>query len=224
MIPKTIHYCWFGRGPMSDLNRRCIDSWRRMLPDYEIVEWNEDNADLDHDYCRATLARGLWSKVANYVRLDVLHRHGGLYLDTDVEVVRRFDDLLPLECFLGFQLVPAHVDWVNNAVIGARAGHPFLAHCLTTLRQTYTQSQYIPRGPELLTAVLMRAGLVQHGRQDVRGVTLLPRECFYPYAWTETYSPDCISAETYAVHHWEGTWCEPKPASLPSPTDSGLTA
>jgi hypothetical protein len=75
------------------------------------------------------------------------------------------------------------LDWVNNAVIGTRAGHPFMAHCLTSLRNTYAQYQHIPRGPELLTAVLRRAGLVGYGRQDVRGVTLLPRECFYPYAW-----------------------------------------
>jgi mannosyltransferase OCH1-like enzyme len=71
MIPKTIHYCWFGRGPMSDLNRRCIDSWRRMLPDYEIVEWNEDNADLDHDYA---VPLGL-TRCRNCVHLR--HRQGG---------------------------------------------------------------------------------------------------------------------------------------------------
>ena len=158
MIPKLIHYCWFGRGPMSDLNHRCIESWRRVLPDYDIVEWNEDNSDLDSDYCRATYGQGLWSKVSNEVRLKALHRHGGLYFDTDVEVIKRFDDLLGLDCFFGFQLVEPHIDWVNNAVIGARVGHPFLARCIESLHQTHARLGHIPRGPELITAVLRTAG------------------------------------------------------------------
>ncbi len=221
MIPKLIHYCWFGRGPMSDLNHRCIESWRRVLPDYDIVEWNEDNSDLDSDYCRATYAQGLWSKVSNEVRLKALHRHGGLYFDTDVEVIKRFDDLLGLDCFFGFQLVEPHVDWVNNAVIGARVGHPFLARCIESLHQTHARLGHIPRGPELITAVLRKAGLQHYGRQDVHGVTLLPRECFYPYAWTEAFVPDCVTAQTYGIHHWEGTWCVPETAPLPSPPPTG---
>lgn len=221
MIPKTIHYCWFGSGPMSALNRRCIDSWRRVLPDYELVAWNEDNADLDSDYGRATLARGLWSKVANLVRLDVLHRHGGLYFDTDVEVVRRFDELLSLGCFLGFQQREADVDWVNNAVIGARPGHPFLAHCLSALHAVHAQTGHIPRGPELFTSVLRRAGLVRYGRQVLHGVTLMPCESFYPFPWTGRYTPECVTPDTYCVHHWEGTWCSPEPASVTSPLPQG---
>ena len=216
MIPKLIHYCWFGRGPMSDLNRRCIDSWRRVLPDYEIVEWNEDNSDLDSDYCRATYAQGLWSKVSNAVRLQALHRHGGLYFDTDIEVLKRFDDLLGLGCFFGFQLVEPNVDWVNNAVIGARPGHPFLKHCLKVIHDTYARKRGIPRGPELMTAVLRMSGLRHYGRQDVQGISLLPRECFYPYAWTEAFTPDCVTSSTYCVHHWEGTWVRPaEPATPP---------
>jgi mannosyltransferase OCH1-like enzyme len=221
MIPKLIHYCWFGRGTLSALNRRCIDSWRRLLPDCRIIEWNEDNSDLDGDYCRDTLAQGMWSKVANHVRLDVLHRHGGLYFDTDIEVLRRFDDLLGLDCFLGFQLREPNVDWVNNAVIGARAGHPFLAHCLRALDATYGRDRRVPRGPELLTALLCNAGLRRYGRQDLHGVSLLPRECFYPYAWNETFRPECITPETYCVHHWEGTWCAPQGASLTLPAPNG---
>jgi mannosyltransferase OCH1-like enzyme len=221
LIPKLIHYCWFGRGAMSDSNRRCIASWRRLLPDYEVVAWTEDNSDLDNDYCRDTTARGLWSKVSNHVRLDVLQRHGGLYLDTDVEVVRRFDDLLGLDCFLGFQLREPNVDWINNAVIGARAGHPFLAHCLRTLESVYRLHRRIPRGPEVVTAALYKAGLRRYGRQDLHAVTLLPRECFYPYAWTEPFRPECVTPETYCVHHWEGTWCAPETAPLTSPPPNG---
>ncbi len=80
---------------------------------------------------------------------------------------------------------------------------------------------HIPRGPELITAVLRKAGLQHYGRQDVHGVTLLPRECFYPYAWTEAFVPDCVTAQTYGIHHWEGTWCVPETAPLPSPPPTG---
>ncbi len=104
MIPKIIHYCWFGNNPLSDLNKRCIDSWRRLLPDYTIKEWNEHNSPLDNDYCRAACERGLWSKVANYVRLHALSTEGGIYFDTDVEVFKNFDPLLGHRCFVGFQL------------------------------------------------------------------------------------------------------------------------
>lgn len=213
VIPKLIHYCWFGRGPMSDLNRRCLDSWRRVLPDYTICAWTEDNAPLDEPYCRDMMARGFWSKVSNHVRLDVLHRHGGWYFDTDIEAIRGIDDLCALNCVLGFQLREPHVDWVNGAVIGAHASHPFLAHCLHLLRNTYAQTGNIPRGPELVSTALRRAGLAHYGQQTLHDVTLMPVETFYPYSWTERFDPACITPETRLVHHWEGTWCAPERAA-----------
>jgi mannosyltransferase OCH1-like enzyme len=90
MIPRTIHYCWFGGAAKSDLNERCVDSWRRVLPGYTLKEWNESNVPLDVPYARAVYARGLWSKLSNYVRLRALYEEGGVYFDTDVEVLKDF--------------------------------------------------------------------------------------------------------------------------------------
>lgn len=205
-IPKIIHYCWFGPKPLSALNERCITSWQAVLPDHEIRRWDESNVSLDNDYCRAAYAQGQWSRVSNYVRMQVLHAQGGWYFDTDIEVLKRFDDLEDNEVVLGFQQERDDVDWINNAVIGAVAGHPFLARCLLTLDATYTRHQYFPRGPDLFTHLLRAAGMSHYGRQIVRGITLLPYPCFYPFPWNGEFTPECITAETYCIHHWEGTW------------------
>ncbi len=205
-IPKIIHYCWFGPKSLSALNERCITSWQALLPDYEVRRWDESNVSLDNDYCRAAYAQGQWSRVSNYVRVQVLHAHGGWYFDTDIEVLKRFDDLDDNEVVLGFQQERDDVDWINNAVIGAVAGHPFLARSLLTLDATYTRHQYFPRGPELFTQLLRGAGLSAYGRQQVHGITLLPYPYFYPYPWNGKFTPECITPETYCIHHWEGTW------------------
>lgn len=205
-IPKIIHYCWFGPKPLSALNERCIASWQAVMPDHDIRRWDESNVSLDNDYCRAAHAQGRWSRLSNHVRMQVLHAHGGWYFDTDVEVLKRFDDLADSEVVLGFQQEHDDVDWINNAVIGAVAGHAFLARGLQVLDATYARHQHFPRGPELFSQLLRGAGLSHYGRQQVRGITLLPYPCFYPYPWNGEFTPDCITAETYCIHHWEGTW------------------
>ena len=96
MIPKTLHYCWFGRNPKPELAVKCIDSWKRFCPDYEIVEWNEDNFDIDACplYVRQAYAAKKWAFVTDYVRLKLIYEHGGIYMDTDVELKKKPDVLL----------------------------------------------------------------------------------------------------------------------------------
>src|SRR4030095_8198679 len=130
MIPRKIHYCWFGPRSMSDLNKRCLASWSSLMPDFEIKQWNETNSPLDIDYCQATHSKALWSKVSNYVRLHALNTEGGIYFDTDVEVLKTFTPLLNRKCFLAFQQHDEDVDCVNIAVLGAMPGHPFLKSCM----------------------------------------------------------------------------------------------
>ncbi len=104
MIPKLIHYCWFGRGEMPELARNCIASWRKLLPDYELMLWNEDNFDVDSlKFTRQAYAKRKFAFVTDYVRLYALKHYGGLYMDTDVEVVRSLDPLLDLPAFTGFE-------------------------------------------------------------------------------------------------------------------------
>ena len=104
MIPKKIHYCWFGRGEKPKLAQKCIASWRKYCPDYEIVEWNEDNFNLDYnDYTRYCYDNKKWAFLSDFVRLVIVAEHGGLYFDTDVELLKSPDELLQYDAFYGFE-------------------------------------------------------------------------------------------------------------------------
>lgn len=102
MIPKTIHYCWFGGKPLPLLARKCMASWERMCPDYQIVRWDESNFDpACHPFCQAAFEAGAWAFVSDYARLKVVHDHGGIYLDVDVELIKPLDSLLDTRCYIG---------------------------------------------------------------------------------------------------------------------------
>ena len=120
-IPKIIHYCWFGGGPISAESQKCMESWKKYCPDYKIIEWNDQNFDISTNrYAQQAYAAKKYAFVSDYARLAVLYEYGGIYLDTDVELVRPLDELLELPGFMGFQ--------TNNEVatglgFGARKGN-----------------------------------------------------------------------------------------------------
>ena len=120
-IPKIIHYCWFGGGPISAESQKCMESWKKYCPDYKIMAWNEQNFDISTNrYAQQAYEAKKYAFVSDYVRLAVLYEYGGIYLDTDVELVRPLDELLELPGFMGFQ--------TNNEVatglgFGARKGN-----------------------------------------------------------------------------------------------------
>lgn len=104
MIPKVIHYCWFGKSQKPTLVLKCIQSWKQYCPDYEIIEWNEENFDVNcNDYVREAYGLQKWAFVTDYARLWIIYNYGGIYLDTDVEVIRSFNDLLSESAFFGFE-------------------------------------------------------------------------------------------------------------------------
>ena len=105
MIPKTIHYCWFGNNPLPEISERCIQSWREHCPDYEIVLWNEENYDLSNAplYVQQAYQEEKWAYATDYIRLWIIYHYGGIYLDTDVELIRNVDDLLDCQAFFGFE-------------------------------------------------------------------------------------------------------------------------
>ena len=104
MIPKIIHYCWFGRGPMPPMALKCIESWHRFMPDYEYKLWNEDNFDVNSvPYVKEAYEARKFAFVTDYVRLYALYTEGGIYMDTDVEVLKPYDDLLGLSGFTGYE-------------------------------------------------------------------------------------------------------------------------
>jgi mannosyltransferase OCH1-like enzyme len=217
MIPSTIHYCWYGRGERSALLERCMATWQRVMPDFQVKEWNETNSPLDNSYTKAAYKQKEWSRLSNYVRLHALYQEGGIYLDTDVEVIRPLTPMLRHKCFLGFQQEAEHGDWINSAIMGAEPGHPFLLRCLKLTLKKFADEGEFYRSPAIHTAVLREMGLRAYGFQEIDGVTLYPADYFYPYPWSGKFSPDCITENTYCVHHWAGSWLKPEKRKLPSP-------
>ena len=105
MIPKIIHYCWFGRNPRPASAKKCIASWRKYLPDYEIKEWNEDNFDVNIiPYTQQAYEMKKYAFVSDYARFWILYHYGGLYFDTDVEVIKSFDDIVDKGAFMGLEI------------------------------------------------------------------------------------------------------------------------
>jgi mannosyltransferase OCH1-like enzyme len=200
-IPRTIHYCWFGRSPLSDLGQHCVETWRKIMPDYVLERWDESRLDLDKPYLAIAYRARKYAFVADYVRLQALYENGGLYFDTDIEVLKPFDELLGCELFMGLQTP----DSVGAGVIGAIKGHPFLKLALDRLDAEAESGKlsYQPL-PELVTALARMNRAI--------APTLLAEEAFYPY---NPHSPDPlrqkplqshITERTLCIHQWEGTW------------------
>ena len=123
MIPKKIHYIWFGKGEKNERIKHCIESWKKYLPDYEIIEWNEDNFDINYnDFTKHAYANKKWAYVADVARLWVLYNEGGIYMDTDVEVYKPLDEFLDNEGFTGFE----DVHYPFTATLGAVKGNPVI--------------------------------------------------------------------------------------------------
>lgn len=127
MIPRKIHYIWVGRNPKSKIIQECIATWHKKLPDYEIIEWNEDNFDMhENQYIEEAYKAKKWAFVSDYIRAKVIFEQGGIYLDTDVRVIDKLDSLLDNAAFIGFE----NNDYLSAAIFGAEKGHPFMQSIL----------------------------------------------------------------------------------------------
>lgn len=123
MIPKKIHYIWVGNNPKSQLIQECLATWQKKLPDYQIIEWNEQNFDMhENRYIEQAYAAKKWAFVSDYIRARVIYEQGGIYLDTDVRVLAKLDGLLSDRAFIGFE----NHDYLSAAIFGAEAGHPWI--------------------------------------------------------------------------------------------------
>lgn len=206
MIPKMIHYCWFGRGEKPKLAQKCIASWRKHCPGYEIVEWNEDNFDFSvHPYAQFCYVQKKWAFLSDYIRLVVVEQHGGVYFDTDVELLKNIDDLLVSEAFYGFE---------NNSHVNTGQGFGTEAHHLTiqAMLEQYRRLQPDEQGsyhiigcPILNTQALLPLGLELNGqKQTVAGAEIYPTEYFNPYESTTGRLRK--TKNTVSVHWYSGSW------------------
>ncbi len=200
-VPRRIHYCWFGGGPLSELSQRCMETWHRVMPGYDIVRWDEGRLSASSPYVAAANRQKKWAFVADYMRLLALYTEGGIYFDTDIEVIRPFDDLLDAPLFLGRESPTL----VGVSVVGAEKGHPFLRAAMERLdAEAKSGKPAFEPLPELVTSLL--------DERKGDGATVHPEEYFYPY---NPYSSDPVrrkplqshmSDKTYCIHQWEGAW------------------
>jgi len=211
-IPKIIHYCWFGRGAKPPKIAACMKSWPKILKDYTIMEWNEETFDLASvRYAKEAYDKGMYAFVSDYVRLHALYKHGGIYLDTDVEMLKPLDLFLHHEAFCGFE-DDRHV---STGLMAARPGHPWIKELL----ELYAPREFVkPDGTldlltntKLITGNVLTHGFAPNGRyQELdNGVTFYPRTYFSPYDYIN--GGNYITADSYAIHHFAKSWL---PASV----------
>ena len=208
-IPKLVHYVWVGGSPLPKRFRDNVQSWRRHNPDYEIVAWNESNIDWSNAFLKEARRQKAWAKLSDLVRLIAVAEHGGIYLDTDVEACRSFDDLLASQCFFGCQSHREGDEPICNAVFGAVPNHWFIRQLIETFPAvTDRDLNKVGTGPELVSALLRQEGLPHEidSRVQVADIDVYPPTWFYPYHWNEQFSRSVIKAETMMIHHWDMSW------------------
>ncbi len=209
MIPKIIHYCWFGGKELPPLAKKCIASWQKFCPDYEIIRWDASNFPLaEHPYAAWCYANRQWAFLSDYVRLNVVADRGGVYLDTDVELVTGLDALRESPAFIGFE----NKSYVNSGQgFGGVAGHPAVLAMLEEYeKKTADESgAYELRAcPQHNTQALVKLGLKLDGReQAVAGAKILPAD------WLNPYDPSTgelkRTANTVAIHWYSQSWISP---------------
>lgn len=216
MIPKVIHYCWFGRGELTPLAKKCIASWRRYFPGYEIREWNEDNFDVNLlPYTSDAYKAGKYAFVSDYARFWVLYHHGGLYFDTDVEVIRPMGDVLERGPYMGLECgAPALA--VNPGLgLAAVPGMPVYK---TVLDRFGSMSFFGEDGRlhpftmiPMVTGLLAEQGLRGDGSvEQVAGITVYPPDWFNPY--DDLTGRIRRTAHTRSIHWYAKSWLPGEPA------------
>lgn len=206
-IPPVIHYCWFGGKELPDLYKRCVDSWHKYCPTYQIIEWNESNCDLESNlYAKQAYEAGKYGFVPDYFRLKIIYEHGGIYLDTDVELIKNLDDLRHEEAFCGKQ-------YPGEAALGLGFGAVKGNHVIKKLTRIYEETAFIKEdgtmnmrtSPSYQTEDLRKMGMGYSNRvQYIEGMCIYPTEVLSPiniYVGTMEITPN-----TYAIHHFDGSW------------------
>lgn len=208
MIPKVIHYCWFGRNKLPKLAIECIESWKKNLPDYKIIEWNEDNFDINsNQYVKEAYESKKWAFVTDYVRLYVLKEYGGIYMDTDVEVTQNLDEFLNCGAFSGFE----SNNYIPTGIIGAEKDNKWIERML----QEYDNKKFIKEDGsyDMTTNVVLITDITKkefniklnNTYQELKHrVIMYPSDYFCP----KSYETGKIrkTKNTYAIHHFSGSW------------------
>ena len=215
-IPKIIHYCWFGRNPLPPLAEKCIASWQKFLPDYEIKEWNEDNFDVGmNPYIEEAYHMKKYAFVSDFARFYILYHHGGIYFDVDVEILKPIDDILARGPYMGLEKMEG-TKYSGTVAVAAGLGmasYPKLGFFGEVI-DFYSKTHFISwRGKTSSTVVkLVTNLLIKKGDIDLNniseccGIYIYPDDYFDPMNY---YTKDItITDNTRTIHHYAATWVE----------------
>ena len=209
-IPKKIHYCWFGRGKLPKLAEKCIASWKKYCPEYEIICHNEDNFDISQNkYAKEAYEAGKWAFVSDYVRLKVLYDEGGIYLDTDVEIIKPLDELIEENGYMGLD---------DNGLVSSGLGFACEKgnELIGVLLKDYDNIPFVlPDGsyditpcPDRNTKTMQELGFdISNQNQLFMGIHIFPEEYFCPMKYYT--GKKVITKNTYSIHHFCASWISP---------------
>lgn len=212
MIPKVIHYCWFGHGELTEKMKYCVESWRRIMPDYQIIEWNETNYDISQscDFVRQAYANRKFAHVSDYVRLEMIYKYGGVYFDIDVEAVK------PLDKFLANDKLTLGLD-VSGNITGAILISPQGNSVIKAFMHVYESMQFVMPNGKLKTEVnnvymeqyLSQLGYKKENQfQQMTGIDIYPDDYFQAYRLSSGKLN--VTDNTHTIHWHAVSWGTPK--------------
>ena len=210
---KIIHYIWFGGNPLSDLTKKCIQTWKKYLPDFEIMEWNENTFDVNQcPFVKEAYEQKKWAFVADYTRFKVLEEYGGIYLDTDMEITGDISKFLEKDLFFGVE----DSKMINAAVVWAKEAHnPYIKDIVNIYENkkkfNETGDLYAESVPRVLTKYFEEYGfdreLDKVQELDDGKIHIYPMEYFYPLSYD--YQHNNFTDNTVMIHHFDATWISP---------------
>lgn len=206
MIPKKIHYVWIG-GPKGNLENICINSWREKLPDYEIIEWNEKNVDIEKEiegkpFLQECYKRKLWAFISDYIRLKALYEHGGVYMDTDMQILKDITHLLEDHpVFFGYE----DEKHISAGIIGSVEGHKVFKELLAFYESDILNTELFTI-PKIITKVINDNYKQIDKNNYEEGIHIYDTEYFYPFSYKEEFYYECIKDNTYGIHWWGKSW------------------
>jgi mannosyltransferase OCH1-like enzyme len=210
MIPKIIHYVWVGGNLLPPLAEKCIESWKKYCPDYKIIKWDETNFDItSNQYCKEAHKSKKFAFVSDYIRLFALVNHGGVYMDTDVELIKPIDEFLKHQAFSGFE----NETYISTCVMACEKNFPFFRDLLTE----YADRKFILTDGNMnltsnvtyITETCLHKGLILNNcLQSIDGFTIYPGDYFCPKSY-ETGKLS-ITENTCSIHHYDASWLSEK--------------
>lgn len=208
MIPKIIHYCWFGEKPIPKILQFCIKSWQEQLPDYEFFLWDERNSDFDCEFVIQAYKEKRWAFVSDYIRLQAVYKHGGIYMDTDMLLIRSLSPFMNNDCFF----VAEHEKSIGVGVFGAIKNNIFIKDCLDYYKNLNADQKYVPI-PKVVTDVFQEKYALENiftKNIFLDGLTIYYLDLFYALPYHKLFDihnyEKYLTQNSYGVHLWFGSW------------------